>query len=82
MNPRAQIVFESEDGEPIENTEEDLPFDLNAPVIQIDEIDYGIWYLDAMEHRNTIKAKSSGSLLRYTKGKSSERDFLFQGALS
>ena len=37
MNPRAQIVFENEDGEPVENTEEDLPFDLNAPVIEIDD---------------------------------------------
>lgn len=57
MNPKAQIVFEKEDGEPVENGEEDLPFDLHSPVIEIDEIDYGIWYLDAMEHPEHYKNK-------------------------
>ncbi|MBY0759006.1 GTP-binding protein [Sellimonas caecigallum] len=57
MNPGAQIVFEREDGEPVENTEEELPFDFHAPVIEVDEIDYGIWYLDAMEHPEHYKNK-------------------------
>lgn len=81
MNPRAQIVFENEDGEPVENTEEDLPFDLNAPVIEIDEIDYGIWYLDAMEHPEHYKIKSSGFLHRYIKTRNWAAVFLCRAVL-
>lgn len=57
MNPGAQIVFERENGEQMENTEEDLPFDLNASLIEIEEIDFGLWYLDAMEHPEHYKNK-------------------------
>ena len=69
MNPRAQIVFEDESGEPIETTEEDLPFDLKAPVIEIDEIDYGIWYLDAMEHPEHYKNKKLKFLAQVYRGR-------------
>ena len=75
MNPRAQIVFEDESGEPIETTEEDLPFDLKAPVIEIDEIDYGIWYLDAMEHPEHYKIKGSNFWHRCTGEESWALDF-------
>ena len=37
-----------EGGEPFE-FEDELPFDLNADIIDISDIDYGIWYVDAME---------------------------------
>lgn len=69
MNPKAQIVFEREDGEPMESTEEDLPFDLNEPVIRIDEIDYGIWYLDAMEHPEHYENKKLCFLAQVYQGR-------------
>ncbi|NCB29117.1 MAG: TIGR03943 family protein [Clostridia bacterium] len=49
MNPRANIFFEDENGEPedyMDNTE--LPFDLDAPVIEVSDLDFGLWYVDAM----------------------------------
>lgn len=49
LNRRAQIVYEREDGSIDENDMEELPFDLNADVIEITDADYGIWYLDAMD---------------------------------
>lgn len=79
MNPRAQIVFENEDGEPVENTEEDLPFDLNAPMIEIDEIDYGIWYLDAMEHPEHYKNKKLRFLAQVYKNKKLGGGFFVPG---
>jgi len=50
LNMAAQIVFEREDGSLVEETEEDLPFDLNADIIEIGDNDYGIWFIDSVEH--------------------------------
>ena len=50
INPKAEIVFEDSNGEINEIMEEDLPYDLKAPVIELDNEGYGIWYLDSMDH--------------------------------
>lgn len=49
MNTRCEIVFEDENGEINEISEEDLPYDLNADVIGIGPEAYGIWYIDCMD---------------------------------
>ena len=49
--------FEDENGE-IENIfGDDVPYDLNAPVIEIPREDYGIWYVDVMENPDRYKGK-------------------------
>ena len=60
VNPKAQVVFEKEDGSQLE-FEEELPFDINADVIEISDVDYGIWYIDAMDHPE----KYAGKTLQY-----------------
>ncbi len=50
VNPTADIIFEDANGEIDEIFEEDLPYDLNVDVIELDNTGYGIWYLDSMEH--------------------------------
>lgn len=50
VNPSADVVFEDANGEIDEIFEEDLPYDLNAEVIELDNMGYGIWYLDSMDH--------------------------------
>ena len=57
VNPRAQVEFEKEGGELFEY-EDELPFDLNAEIIEIADIDYGIWYLDAMDHPEKYDGKT------------------------
>lgn len=57
VNAKAQVVFEKEGGEPLE-FEEELPFDLEAEVIEIADVDYGIWYIDAMEHPEKYDGKT------------------------
>ncbi len=51
VNRRAQIIFEMKDGSiaPDENTEEDLPYDVNADIIELEDEDFGIWYVDASD---------------------------------
>ena len=50
-------IFEDENGE-VENIfEDDVPYDLKAPVIEIAKEDYGIWYVDMMENPDRYKGK-------------------------
>lgn len=49
MNTKCEIVFEDENGEIDELSEEDLPYDLSGDVIEIGPDAYGIWYIDCMD---------------------------------
>ena len=43
LNRRAQIVYEGKDGNIMSNNEEeDLPYDINAEVVEIVDDDYGL----------------------------------------
>ncbi len=57
VNPRTQVVFEKEDGSQLE-FEEEMPFDIHADVIEIADVDYGIWYIDAMDHPEKYDGKT------------------------
>lgn len=50
QNPVADVLFENPEGEIIPMTEEDLPYDVKADVIEIGDMDYGVWYVDAYEN--------------------------------
>ena len=50
INQKADLVFEDSEGEIDMTTEEDLPFDIHQDPIPLEGLDYGIWYIDAMEH--------------------------------
>ena len=65
QNPGAQVIFEGEDGKIIEFGEEDLPYDLNAPVIELDDVDYGTWYADAFESPERYKGKKIRFLAQF-----------------
>lgn len=58
VNPQAEIIFEDANGEINEILEEDLPFDINAPVIELDNLGFGIWYIDTMEHLDRYIGKT------------------------
>ena len=56
-------TFEDENGEIEWNIfGDDVPYDLNAPVIEIPREDYGIWYVDVMENPEQIQGKSELNL--------------------
>ena len=57
INQQADLIFEDNEGEIDMTTEEDLPFDINAKPIDLEGINYGIWYLDAMEHPDRYVGK-------------------------
>ena len=58
VNRRAQIWLENTDGSS-ENylTGDECPFDLNQEVIDIPDDDYGVWYVDVMDHPERYAGK-------------------------
>lgn len=57
MNRKAQIIYEGEQGVLDDNGEDDLPYDLNADIIELTDDDYGLWYMDAMDNPDRYDGK-------------------------
>lgn len=57
VNPRAQIVYEAED-DAFYEMEDEMPFDINAKVIEISNEDFGLWYVDMVDHYENYDGKT------------------------
>ena len=57
VNPRAQIVYESEDDAFYEMKDE-MPFDINADVIEVSDDDFGLWYIDMVDNPDNYNGKT------------------------
>ena len=57
INKKAQIFYEGEHGAQVTLKEGVLPFNINAPIINIKDDDYGIWYMDAIESPDKYDGK-------------------------
>ena len=67
VNPRAMVYFEDEEGNPVDPGMEEPPYDLNADVIQIDDMDYGLWYLDVSDNPERYEGKKVRFLAKVMK---------------
>lgn len=56
VNRQARVLFENEDGE-IDNSEDVLPFDIDASIIEPAEYDFGILYEDMMTNPGKYDGK-------------------------
>ena len=50
INQKAEIIFEDSNGEINAIMEEELPYDLKKEIIELDGMDYGVWYLDMLDN--------------------------------
>jgi len=57
INKGAQIIYELEDGTISPMSDEELPFDIHASVIEISDDDYGLWYMDALDNARKYDGK-------------------------
>ncbi len=57
LNRRAQVVFEMKDGTINNNIKEELPYDINADEISVEDDDFGIWYIDVFDNIDNYKGK-------------------------
>lgn len=59
VSRRAEIIFEYVDGTVVpDDTVDPLPFDLDAPVVEIADRDYAIWYQDLCEEMSKYDGKT------------------------
>ena len=72
-NRRVDILYDYTDGTTaFDEIEDPLPFDINAPVIEVKDEDYAIWYRDVTEEPQkydgkTVRCKAQVALLRREK---------------
>ncbi len=72
-NRRVDIMYDYLDGTTaFDDIEDPLPFDINAPIIEIKDEDYALWYRDVTEepekyHGKTVHFKCQAALLRREK---------------
>ena len=57
-NPPCEIAFEAEDGSILDIFEDKLPYDTDADVINIEDVDYGIFYVDLRDHPERYEGKT------------------------
>lgn len=56
-NRRLQVMIEMADGYDDVPVEESLPYDIELPRIELDDDDFGIWFMDAMDHPERYDGK-------------------------
>ena len=67
---RSDIAYEYADGNvQYDDIEDPLPFDVNAPIIEIGDDDYAIWYRDLSEEPQKYENKTVRFKCRYLKRK-------------
>ncbi len=79
VNRKAQIAYEREDGMIDENDMEELPYDLNQEVIDITDMDYGIWYMDALDDPRKYEGKKVRFLALVYRPQKMKKDVLVPG---
>ncbi len=57
INQKAEIIFEDANGEVNAMMEDELPYDLEKDTLELDELGYGIFYLDALDHAERYQGK-------------------------
>lgn len=82
VSPQAEVIFEDEEGEIEDIFADSVPFDLDAPVIEVRPEDYGIWYVDAMEHEERYDGKVVEFVARVLKPKSFPSKMFLPGRMA
>lgn len=82
INQRADIIFEDSEGEINQIFEDDLPYSLDAPVLELDNEGYGIWYLDSLDHLERYAGKTVQFLAMVMKPKEFPKGYFIPGRMA
>ncbi len=69
LNPGAMIYFEDDQSNPIDPGMDQPPYDVNADVIQVEDMDYGLWYLDVSDNPDRYEGKKVRFLAKVMKSR-------------
>lgn len=79
LNRQAQIMYEAADGVMDDEFEEELPFDVEASMIDLEDDDFGLWYLDAMDNPEKYKGKTVRFTGQVYRGRAFANDLMVPG---
>lgn len=82
VNPQAEIIFEGSEGEINLTLDEDLPFDISAEVIELDNRGYGIWYIDMMDNPGRYVGKTISFVGQVLKPRKFPKGFFVPGRMA
>ena len=82
INQKADIIFEDSEGEINQIFEDDLPYSLDAPVLELDNEGYGIWYLDSLDHLERYIGKTVQFLAMVMKPKEFPKGYFIPGRMA
>ena len=82
INQKADIVFETSEGEVDEIMEDDLPYCLDDEIIALDNQGFGIWYLDSLDHLERYGGKKVKFTAMVLKPKNFPKGFFVPGRMA
>ena len=82
INQQADIIFEGSQGEVNQIFEDDLPYNLNDPIIELDNQGYGIWYLDSLDNLDRYIGKTIQFTAMVLKPKEFPKGFFIPGRMA
>ena len=82
INQQADIIFEDSQGEVNQIFEDDLPYNLNDPIIALDNQGYGIWYLDSLDNLDRYIGKTIQFTAMVLKPKEFPKGFFIPGRMA
>lgn len=82
VNPACDVLFEDEEGEISNIFEDEMPYDLNADIIDIEDVDYGIFYVDMEDHPERYRGKTVRFKGRVLKSENAKAEFFVPGRMA
>src|SRR5699024_2169916 len=82
VNPACDVLFEDEKGEISNIFEDSMPYDLDADIIDIEDADYGIFYVDMEDHPERYRGKTVRFKGRVLKSENANAKFFVPGRMA
>lgn len=82
VNPACDVLFEDEEGEISNIFEDSMPYDLDADIIDIEDADYGIFYVDMEDHPERYRGKTVRFKGRVLKSENANAKFFVPGRMA
>lgn len=82
VSPAADVIFENMQGRLIDIFDDGVPYDIEAPIIEISDEDYGIFYIDMKDNPKRYKGKSVRFKGRVLKSRNPAADFFMPGRMA
>lgn len=79
LNPRAMVYFEDGEANPIELGPEDPPYDYKADIIEVDDIDFGLLFLDLGDNPERYDGKKVKFLAKIMKSRKMPAGYFIPG---